>query len=348
MKKKHLIIALFSIVVLGLNSCKKDDNTKSYDVPTSYNFDSVDYSGQTARLDMLTELINEMKKGRTIGTQVSAQKLKDLYSNTNSPFTAAALNTSGKQLKDKTFVTEQAVIEGYMDDLALASQASAAGSQGNAGVVGGFLLDGNGAEHNEWIQKSILGALVYYQITAVYLDDAKIGSSLAKSVRQHSWDEAFGYFGVPKDYPSNKTGIRHLGKYGNDRDSLLGNNTAAMNAYLKGRAALNNEDNEEVTKQVAIIRENLEKGVAGTAIHYINEAIKGFGTDGTRCHTMSEAVGLVRALRYNPAKKITDTEITNVLNTLGTNNYNVTLNDLNTAKNTLSSIYGLNSVKDQL
>jgi len=98
-----LLLSLLSAIIT-IYSCKKDDpDTKTYDVPTTYNFDSVDYSGQTARLDMLGELSVEMKKGNTKGTPVSAVLLKNMYANVGSPFVKDSLNTSGKKLKDKHF-----------------------------------------------------------------------------------------------------------------------------------------------------------------------------------------------------------------------------------------------------
>jgi len=349
MKNYILPIALFATITIGLNSCKKDDDTKkTYDVPTTYNFDSVDYSGQTARLDMLGELTTEMKKGNIKGTSVSAQKQKDMYANENSPFANATLNTTGKRLKDKTFLSEQTVLEGYMDALAAASQSAVDGANGTAGVVGTYLCDANGIEHIQWIEKGIFGSVFFYQIAEVYLGDSKIGASVVKKDRQHHWDEAFGYYGVPKDFPTNKTGIRYIGKYGNDRDVLLGINSTIMNAYLKGRAAINNDDNAEVTKQAAIIKETIEKVLAATAIKYLNDANKGFGNDATRNHTVSEAVAFIRALKYNPSKKISDTELTTLLSTIGSNNWNITQQNITDARNSLSTIYGLDAVKNQL
>jgi hypothetical protein len=348
MKKYYLPIVLFTTITIGLSSCKKDDNKKTYDVPTTYNFDSVDYTGQTQRLDMLGELSTAMKKGNVKGTAVSAQSLKDMYSNANSPFTGTGLSASGKKLKDKTFATEQSVLESYMDALAAASQSAVDGADGTAGVVGTYLCDANGIEHIQWIEKGIFGSVFFYQIAEVYLSDSKIGASVAKKDRQHHWDEAFGYYGVPKDFPTNKTGIRYIGKYGNDRDALLGINATVMNAFLKGRAAINNDDNEEVVNQAVIVKETIEKVLAATAIKYLNDANKGFGTDATRNHTLSEAVAFIRALKYNSSKKISDTELSNVLNTIGANNWNITQQNITDARNSLSTIYGLDAVKDQL
>ncbi|MCW5907043.1 MAG: DUF4856 domain-containing protein [Chitinophagales bacterium] len=349
MKKSVLYLLILGLAV-SIQSCKKDTN--KYDIPTTYNFSNVDYSGQTYRLAMITALVNEVKKGNTAGTTLNAQLLKNMYANSGSPFANDTLNTCGKQLKDKTFATDQSVLEAIFDEAATTSAANANATNGTAGIITNgtksYLVDASGIEYKEAVEKTLQGALIYYQITAVYLSEDKIGKQVALADRQHHWDEAFGYFGVPIDYPTNTTGLQHVGKYANDRNALLGNATAVMNAFLKGRAAINNDDNNTVTEQVAIIRENVEKGVAATAVHYINGALANVSDAPTFHHNMSEGYFLVKSLKYNPAKKITDTQIQTLLNYFGTNFYTVSTTDLQAAKNLLSSIYGFDAVKDQL
>ena len=48
---------------------------------------------------------------------------------------------------------------------------------------------------------------------------------------QHHWDEAFGYFGVPTDFPTNTEGLVGLGKYCNKVDAQLGCNKIIMDAF---------------------------------------------------------------------------------------------------------------------
>jgi hypothetical protein len=348
--KRILLPVIVLSLIFSIQSCKKE--TTAYDVPTTYNFTNVDYSGQTYRLAMLTELSAEMKKANTSGVSVSAQLLKDMYANTNNPFSNDTLNTSGKKLKDKTLTTEQAVIEGYLDAHATASQSVTAGSNGVAGVVqvgtAKYLFDGNGLEYTQLVEKGLFGSLIYYQIAAVYLGTDKMGTQVALADRQHHWDEAFGYFGVPVDFPTNTTGNKFIGKYCNDRNTLLGTNAAIMNAYLKGRAALNNGDETTVTEQISIIRENIEKVLAGTAIHYINEALAGVSNDAVRNHTLSEGLAFARALKFSPVKKITDAQLAQIETYFGSNFYTLSTTDLQAAKNLLSTVYGFDSIKDQL
>lgn len=350
MKKIILTLLTFGFMI-SFYSCKKDKNDR-YDIPTTYNFSGASYSGQTTRLSMLTEMADTMKLGNTTGVVLNAQKLKDMFSNTGNPFGNTALNGSGKQLKDKTFPTEQTNFESYMDLLAAASQSSQAGSNGTAGVVTSgtkkYLSDANGFIYYQIIDKGLLGALIYYQITAVYLSEDKVGAQVALADRQRYWDEAFGYFGVPIDFPANTTGIKYIGKYANDRNAVLGTNAVIMDAYLKGRAAINNADNATVNSQVAIIRDNLENVIAATVVSYINQSLTNAGDNALRNNSLSEALAFTRALKYNPAKKISDTQIQQLESYYGTNFYTVSLTDLQAAKTLLSSVYSFDAIKDQL
>lgn len=350
MKKILLSVMAFGLAIT-IQSCRKKDN-KNYDVPTIYNFTDVDYSGQTYRLSMLTELSAEMKKGNSSGVVVDGTILQDMYANLNNRFANDTLNTSGKQLKDKTITTEQTVIDDYLDAHALASQSVSAGSNGIAGVVqvgsAKYLFNASGQEYTQLVEKGLFGSLIYYQIASVYLSSDKMGTQVARADRQHHWDEAFGYFGVPIDFPTNITGIKFMGKYCNDRNALLGTNAAIMNAYLRGRAALNNDDEETVTGQIAIIRDNIEKVLASTAIHYINEALANVTNDAVRNHSLSEGIAFARALRFSPTKKITDIQLNQIDTYFSGNFYTASTTDLQAAKDLLSTIFGFDSVKDQL
>src|SRR5687768_15844999 len=105
-------IILSSLVIGGLvfTGCKKDPVeptpvTPGYTVPTTYNFANVSYSGQTYRLDMMAALTTYMKTGNTPNTVLSAIQMKNMYSNSGSPFGDSTLDNCGKQVKSKVLAT---------------------------------------------------------------------------------------------------------------------------------------------------------------------------------------------------------------------------------------------------
>lgn len=352
--RHYLILAGMAATLFA--GCK--DGDPKYDVPTTYNFDNVSYSGQSQRMDMLEEMTEYMETARVSGTTLDAQQLKDMFANQNNPFSF----TSTKQLKDKCFLGDQTLYEQYMDSLAVASASTQPGAQGVAGVASSldgtehFLLSATGWDYTEMIEKGLMGAVFYYQATGVYLSDTKIGTSVDNetvvdgegTAMQHHWDEAFGYLGVPKDFPVGTTGLRYWGKAVSERDALLQVGQDLMDAFLLGRAAINNDDHETKAEQVPVIRDNWEKVVAACAIHELNEARSHIGDDALRNHEVSEAVAFIHSLGYNPTKKISDAQIDSLIGSFGTDLYVVTLATIDAARTTLSGIYGLDAIKDQL
>lgn len=356
---------LFLIGGIVTSSCNEDEPTPTYTIPTTYNFDNVSYSGQTQRLAMLTELKSYMSTANTIGTTVDATRLKAMYANdaTNAQF--AGTYDASKQLKSKTFEQEQAVFEALMEAMAMASQATSAGSNGQAGVVTSpdgeknYLLSANGLEYTQVIEKGLMAACFYYQATSIYFGDGKMNVDNETITpgegtdMEHHWDEAFGYLGVPIDFPTNADGLAFWGKYCNSRDAILGSNAAIMNGFLKGRAAISNDDLTARDEAIATVRDNWELVTVGTALHYINSAISNIEDDARRSHALSEAAAFIYAIKFNPTKKITNTQVDELLTTIGgsadflsMNFYNTTVANLNTAKEQLAGFYDLTAQKD--
>jgi len=362
------ILFLFLLVAVGFVSCDKDDHDdhdhdhNEYTIPTTYNFDNVSYTGQTQRLDMLGELTTYMKTANTLGTQVTEQTLLNMFRNENSPFSTDELNTTTKQIASKTFADDLAMFEGWMAEMAASSQATEAGSNGVAGVVTSndgaksYLNSANGFEYVQLIEKGLMGALIFYQIAEVYTREGKIGDAVDNTTvtegkgtdMEHHWDEAFGYFGATTDFPANTNGIRYWAKYSNDRDALINCNQAIMDAFLKGRAAISNNDDVAKWEAAIEVRSQIERVAAATAIHYINEAVNNFNDDALRNHTLSEAYAFTGAIKYNSDRELSIDAIGLVQNALGSNFYESDLISLSEARDLLSSTYGFDAVKLEL
>ncbi len=364
---KNYMWCLLAITMVAIG-CKKEedtDDTNKYTAPETYVFEdangnsTVDFSGQQARLNQLSEMVTYIKTGNTSGTVLSAQQLKDMYANTNDngaghfTFTAA-----GKQLKNKTFATDQTLFESYMDSIAVASTSTTAGSNGVAGVVESndqskaYLLAASGIEYGQLIEKGLMGAVFYYQALAEYLGDDKVNVDNTAAVdaaagkyytqMEHHWDEAFGYFTDATDYPANGTD-RFWGKYADARDEVINCNTLIMDAFLLGRAAVSANDIAVRDEQIAIIKAEWEKVVATTLISYLKGAKANFTDDAIRCHQLSEGIGFAMSLKYNPDKKISNAQIDEVLGHIGTNLYDVTIADLDAALNVVVFAYGFDN-----
>jgi hypothetical protein len=130
-----------------------------------------------------------------------------------------------------------------------------------------------------------------------------------------------------------------------------------MDAFLTGRAAIVAKRYDVKNEQREIIYEGFELIAASTAIHYLNDAkdllAEGEASLGEAFHALSEAYMFVKALRLSPKKKISDSQITQILNTeIGENFWAIpetNLSGLNNSINILVTAYPeLASIKDSL
>lgn len=368
LKSNFKFLSLLVILTLGIASCGEDEPTDiGYEIPTTYNFENVSYNGQTQRLAMLQEMTTYMKTANTAGNSVSANKLKAMFTNdaANAGFTQTY--DDSKQLKSKTFESEQAMFEGLFEDFEAASQSIIPGVNGTAGVqvsldgTKAYLVNENGLEYTQVIEKGLMGSCFYYQSTAVYFGSDKMNvdnetvEAGEGTEMEHHWDEAFGYLAVPIDFPTNTDGLAFWGKYCNDRNAILGTNAGIMNNFLKGRAAISNKDLVARDAAIIEIQKNWELVAVGTAIHYINSAMTNFSDDARRNHALSEAAAFIYSLQFNPNKKVTNANVAELLVKIGGNSnladlnfYTVTTADLQAAKDLLATYYSLENVKDSL
>jgi len=212
--------------------------------------------------------------------------------------------------------------------------------------------DENGANLSQMINKVLVGAVHYYQSTGVYLNGIleqdnskqyKDDTTKTYTAMEHKWDEAFGYFGSARDYlrysdaqlagktpaefcfDSNGDGqidfkseynfglSRNAGK----RDkggSGIDFTKEIFQAFLTGRATIAGEgDINQVAAQREIAAAGMEKVIAATVIHYINDTLDDMSKIGTADESKSnlskhwsEMKGFTVSLQYNPFKKVTD------------------------------------------
>lgn len=386
---KQLSIAALSILLI--TSCSKDDDAPApttstngggggnptYQIPSTYVFldgsnqSTVNFDGQKQRLEMLSEMVVYMKTGNTVGTTLSASQLKAMYANNAYTWADApglGMTGSTKQLKDKTAAGDigvQAMFENYMDSIAVHSSLNFSNSTetyGQAGVwtngTKSYLMSGAGFEYGQLIEKGLMCAVFMNQMTVNYFgtladDDNTIPlAGKTYTEMQHHWDEAFGYFTSEIDYPTNGTD-RFWGKYAQgSNETLLSTGTNIMNAFLKGRAAIDNNDYATRDAQITIIRDQIEKVCAGTAIHYLNEAKANITNPTIKNHVLSEAIAFIDGLRYGynsiNGVSITSAEIDMALGYIGNDFNSVTITNLNLAIDLIASKTGLSDVKAAL
>jgi hypothetical protein len=342
-KKHFLALVVFSTLFISCSSDEDDStpSTQNYTIPETYTFErnnltSVDYSGQTTRIEMLQEMGDYYKTQATASIAVDATVLNNMYSNTGSPFLTTDLNASGKQLKDKTAAsidyftllygggttTEQVNVRTFFENQFTEGNNASQGNNASAGVAGQY-LDGsstrlfaaNGLEPQQVLLKGMMGASFLDQIVNNYLSANKLdaGTNNADNTNkvietgknyttmEHNWDEAYGYIYGSDDATSNI--YKFLSSYINQVNADVDFNTLKADidlAFRKGRAAIVANDYTTRNTQAAIIKEKLALVTAVRAVFYLQEGKAKLVTDnGAKAfHALSEGYGFIMSLRY--------------------------------------------------
>lgn len=365
MKAKYITL-LFSLTLLA-TACEKDKNEPD-PVPTpisdlcnngEYCFTdasnrlTVDYSGQTKRLYQLQEMTTYMKSANTSGVQLSADILRDMFSNANgagsSHFSADA-SASGKQLEDKCFLGTVDLYFDHFDALESASMSVTAGTNGQAGVVQSisdpskkYLLDANGLEWAQIIEKGLMGDVFYYQATATYLNGTELGTfdnsapvngdaGQWYSEAEHKFDEAFGYLGIPIDFASNTVDARFHGKYAVARNTALDISTPLFNAFIEARNAISNENESAKLNACEEIRYQWSRIIAGTSLYYLKQADLSINDPALKCHALSEFTAFIAQLIHNDGHSLSPAQVAEVLLIIGDNFYETSADDIANAQ----------------
>lgn len=367
------LTAFAAAVSIMAVSCKKKDKEEdpieepvTYTVPSTYSFSSIDTVVPKQAIAMLGEFTGYIRKTHvnTNAYTLDLQKLRDFYANTNSPYTTAALNTSGFNLKAKTgnALGLQAAFDAAFADAVTASvnanvkYDSTTAYDGHSGkLINGtryILVDANGFEYKEFVEKNIMGGVFYFQATTVLNTIASFDNTTVKSGltdQERAWDQAFAYFGVPVDFPTNKTGLKNWGSYCNSIDVATNSNAIIMNAFIKGRAAISNKDNATRDEAAKIIVKEWERVGAAKFISYVKGAKLNITAPATFNHNLSEGVGFINSFNYNSAKTISDANILLLLSYFQTagkvNLYKVTPANLDNAINKMAELFALDAAK---
>ena len=298
-------------------SCKKDNTqtpaNTNYPIPTTYTFAHFNDSNSLKLLAMADQIVAYINTANTIpNTPLSSATLTAMINNTGNPFNDSSLqlNSSGLDLAGYFPAPALTDMQNYFDSVSLYSQSTTVASPGIAGISPSsanpskkYLLSPNGVFYSQVVKKAIMG-MTAYQIANGYLTDS-IAATTDTATLEHYWDAAFGLWGVPTDFPSVTTGLRYFGSYSNQVNAGLGSNTSIMNAFLKGRAAIANNDLITMRSQAdLLIRQfdSLDAAAIVQEMHETNTNIEA-GDAVAAYGTLSESLGFVRNLGNNTSSQ---------------------------------------------
>ncbi|HTB53095.1 MAG TPA: DUF4856 domain-containing protein [Ferruginibacter sp.] len=381
MKKITFPTLAFLIMTCCVSCTKTTTNTIYYTVPATYTFTNVNDSNQLMLLAMADQIVATVNLGNASGVVVNAQVLTDMFNNTGGYFNDSAhqLNASGLRLADYCSPLAKTDLLNYFDSIGVYSQSIVAASYGVAGVSPSsaspskkYLLSPTGIFYSQVIKKAIMGGICAYEIANVYMTDSVSNSVDNNTVvpgsgtaMQHHWDEAFGFFGVPVNFPTSTTGLKYFGSYSNQVDAGLHSNSTIMNAFLLGRAAIDNKDLGGKQVQANIIIRTFDQLDAAAIVQEMKETDENInlGDSVAAYGTLSESLGFVRNLKYNTSSTriITNAQIAQLealydnVNPANPNLYNFVGASVNTAaqieaktdaiRQLVGSIYGFNATE---
>lgn len=346
-KANHLIV-----LILGfgfVTSCNKQPDEPKPGIPSTYSFDDVSFDGQLTRQAMLSELSTLLKTGAT--QALDQATLLNMFSGTG--YTAESLNSSGKQLENKTtaFFIEEA--KESLKEAAGVSSTLDTATATSAGIVYGatrtIAVDAKGFEFAQVIEKGLMSATFMDQALNNYLNDIQLDNNTSDSFvagegtqMAHHWDEAYGYFTDSKNFPSEGI-LRFWGRYSNNRNSLIGTNESIGGAFRTGRQAILDNQIDVVIAQAEIIKQEWTKLAAANFIHYINTTKANFTDEAEKLHALSEAYGFLIGV------KIGGGSVNDILSDFMTKGLHaLTEDDLTLYANRLAIAYNLVPIQSSL
>ena len=253
----------------------------------------------------------------------------------------------------------------------------------------------DGVDMSQMINKVLIGAVPYYQATGVYLNsllerdnsEARDGTD-PYTAMEHAWDEAFGYFGAARDYfrytddqlagkvddftfDSNGDGSINfkseynfgLSRNAGKRDkggSGVDFTQEIFSAFLAGRTAITNQGTQtEIIGYRQTAANGMEKVIAATVVHYINDTLSDMSELGTAEENRAnlnkhwaEMKGYTVALQYNPFRLITDGQLAELHGIMGkapiyekpgSDTYKTQVANYERAKDVLQAAYGFSN-----
>ncbi|GAB4125658.1 MAG: hypothetical protein OHK0045_10120 [Raineya sp.] len=311
-----------TLCLLAAISCKKKDTPRpELQIPTSYDGTNFASNATTQRnlLSQLAALTAEAQRGRNVANTVSKSALDNLF-NAGNPSLANVVTAYFKGRLEGT--------GGWLDELAKASgntYTPAPPSGGQGGVFGGYLLDENGLEIEQLIEKGQFGATLYKHATDLIA---------AENFTEATTDQLLAIFGATPNFSNSGSNNiaadvrdRAMANYAARRSDINDNNSLYLqikNQFIKLQAAIRAgaDYNKERNEALAEIKLLWEKVNAATAINYCHSVIATLSqtnpTDaqkGSALHALGEAIGFIHGFRTIPQahKKITDAQIDEIL-----------------------------------
>ena len=293
---------------------------------------TVDVAEGTTRLKMFQALNSYASSSVSANAHIDEAQLNKMFTNTGAPFTdipnlnivGEELNNTDVQLKNvvaSSFATADAeVVRLKFEDwfTALEEASHSVEAEASIGVAGKltndagntvreYLVDEDGIEIIQVIQKSLIGALQLDYIGNVLLDEgltadnSTVVSDQNYTQLEHNWDVAYGLLTANPIYLEGSTdeqrGTSEFGAGSYIWEYNKEHYADFFPAFLEGRAAIVNNDRATLQENADFIRTQIEKAIANAALGYLGKWKTG-ENNGARAHAIGEGLGFIYSLRF--------------------------------------------------
>ncbi len=237
--------------------------------------------------------------------------------------------------------SDQESLQHYLSESSRVSyQYSQAASAGQAGYLysenseKAYLVDEMGLEYATYLEIWIAAASFYRQVIEVqlgasfaHLDNDHAAAGEALTLKEQTWDQCFSLFGVPIEFPDDLSSLRYWGDWCNDRQEELQANVPIMAAFIQGRKAISDQDQELQSQSIESLAYHWDRIIIANLAFQIYKAEQHYGDIGKRCRKLSKARGFLSALKYYPGSALS-TEVQSSIEQLLNNHYNVSRSEL--------------------
>ncbi|MEN0003134.1 MAG: hypothetical protein AAF798_03285 [Bacteroidota bacterium] len=312
--------SLFFLALLSLTfaACDDDDNEPRLDIPTSYI--SANFADNVTAEDAVVGQLSAM-------TSAANAAESDAQSTPVAPIEYPSTLQSVTLPSYRTLVTDWLVElvrsanspTGFQNPGLNGTPAD--GEEG--GLLGSRLLDENGLELEQMVQKGSFGAALYNHALTVINGDLSSSAAIDKLVEIHGTEITFD--------PAKTTAAATYSRRRSDLDNETGffydirDNLITAKAAIEGGEAFEEERDEALANYLLA----WEKSNFATVIYYCNATVNQLQaaasiTDeternaalGNALHAYAEGVAFAHGFRGISQKQITDAQIDNILNKL--------------------------------
>lgn len=312
--KKIVLSGLLLTTLLFVSSCSSDSPVNpDQQIPTVYDTTTYNTAIQmyAQTLTNFGTFVNEIKKGRVVGTEVQAGTLTSLF------------NQGSISLNTMTSSYYKEVIQNSIQELAKSSGGTydpvkTVQENGQGGVYGAYLFDEYGLEHEQLLEKGFFMSGMYNEVFTNVLADNSVMAI----------DRAINLFGAHYRFPNSGTATKHefpdrfSANYAARRDDNSGNGLyfACKKNFIEIRHWTVNQNAEKRTAAINNLKKNWEKVIAATAINYGYDVVSKLSKTSPTIadisgalHSLSELIGFIKGMKGLSGLIITDAQINEIL-----------------------------------